>query len=79
MATDTSPAANGAAVTKSDTTILPEAVRAIFVGGAGNVAVVTSGGDTLTFSGVTAGTILLIRVTKILSTGTTATSMVIIW
>ena len=79
MATDTSPATNGAAVTASDSTILPEAVRAIYVGGAGNVAVVTSGGDTITFTGVTAGTILPIRVEKILSTGTTATSMVIIW
>ena len=79
MATDTSPAANGQVVVKSDTTILPEAVRAIFVGGAGDVAVVTSGGDTLTFTGVTAGPMLPIRVKQILSTNTTATDMIIIW
>jgi len=79
MATDTSPAANGTTVTASDSTILPEPTRAIFVGGAGNVAVTMHGGGSLTFTGVPAGTVLPIKVTQVLSTGTTATSMLALW
>lgn len=66
------------AVTKSDTTKLTP-TQALFVGGAGNVAVLTVGGETVTFTGVIAGSILPVRVTKVLAAGTTATNITAIW
>ena len=51
----------------------------LYVGGAGNVSVVTIGGETITFSGVLAGTTLPIQVVKIRSTGTTATLVNALW
>jgi hypothetical protein len=70
------PATVGEAVTPHDTNELTNVSRGLWVGGAGNVAVVTSGGSTLTFVGVAAGTMLPIRVKIVKSTGTTATSIV---
>lgn len=49
---------------------------ALYVGGAGDVAIVTEGGDTVTFAGVPAGTIIPVRVSQVKSTGTTATDIV---
>lgn len=51
----------------------------LYVGGAGNIAVVTIGGDILTFSGVPAGTTLPIQVIKVSSGGTTATLINALW
>ncbi len=65
---------NGAAVTPNDTTAV--AFDALYVGGAGNVAVEMEGGASLTFSGVPVGTMLKIGVVKVLLTGTTATNIV---
>lgn len=62
-------------ITKSDSTILSPNCRALYVGGAGDVAVRMLDGSTPTFSGVLAGTILPIQVDKVLSAGTTATLM----
>lgn len=62
-------------ISKSDTTVF-EMTRALWVGGAGDVAVRMRDGSSATFVGVGAGTILPIRVDKVLSTGTTATSIV---
>ena len=72
------PCDNAAVVTPSDTTALPQ-IQQIFVGGAGNVAVTTVGGQVLTFTGVLAGTVLPVRCTKIMATNTTATNMVAMW
>lgn len=66
------------AVTKSDTTVFVRKVAALFVGGAGDVAVKMESGETVTFSAVLAGTIMPISVTQVLSTGTNATSIVAI-
>ena len=60
------------AVTPNDSTVLQSGIRALYVGGAGNVSVVTAGGQTVTFSGVPAGQILPIQVTRVRATGTTA-------
>jgi hypothetical protein len=48
--------------------------KALYIGGGGNIAVLLAD-DTASviFSAVPAGTILPVRVTKVLSTGTTAT------
>jgi hypothetical protein len=87
MATDLSnrsnnvvdPASNAAAVTPNDSTDLTYTSRALFVGGAGNVAVIMAGGQTVTFTGVTAGALLPVRVSRVLSTGTTATTITAVW
>lgn len=65
------------ALTKSDTTTYGPAnggvFDAIYVGGAGDVAVRTANGTTLTFSGALAGTTIPIRFDRLMSTNTTAT------
>lgn len=45
----------------------------LYVGGAGNVEVVTAKGTTVVFSGVPAGAFLPIAVSKVLAANTTAT------
>jgi hypothetical protein len=72
------PATNAVGVSPHDTNDLTYTTRAIYVGGAGNLTV-TIGGTNVTLSGVTAGTMLPIRATKVLATGTTATSIVALW
>ena len=66
-----------AAVTPSDTTELE--ASALYVGGAGDVAVVTEGGDTVTFTGVQAGSMLVLRIKQVRTTSTTATNIVRLW
>lgn len=66
----------GASVTPNDSTDLSFPARALYIGVAGNVAVYTADGSELTFVGVLAGTILPVQVYRVLSTGTTATSIV---
>jgi hypothetical protein len=51
----------------------------LYVGGTGNVSVITIGGDQITFNGVPAGTTLPIQVLKLRSTGTTATLINALW
>ena len=73
-----SPASNAIAVTKSDATVLTT-TRALYVGGAGNISVVMAGaGNTVVFQGLPAGSLLPIRVTKVLA-ATTATLIVAMW
>jgi len=69
-----SSANDGAAVTKSDSTVV--AFDALYVGGAGDVAVTTPLGSVLTFSAVPAGSIIPIRCVRVMSTNTTATLIV---
>lgn len=64
-----------AAVTPHDTNDLAFTTRYVFVGGAGNLRVIDEAGNTVTLTGVTAGSLLPIRVTRILSTSTTATNI----
>lgn len=51
----------------------------LYVGGTGNVSVVTIGNDIATFFAVPAGTTLPVQVLKLRSTGTTATNVVALW
>lgn len=78
-ATDTASAYRAAAVTKSDSTILP-VTRGLYIGGAGDVAVIMAG-DTaaVTFSAVPVGTFMPVQVTKVMSTNTTATLMLALY
>lgn len=69
-------ATGGATITKSDATVLSPPLRAVYVGGTGDLAVRMMDGSTPIFVGVPAGTVLPIAVDKVLSTGTSATSIV---
>lgn len=69
------PAEHAEAVTPSDSTDLLIVSRALFVGSGGNIAVVMASGAAVTFTGVTSGSILPVRVSRVKSTGTTASSI----
>lgn len=65
------------AITPHDTDELPQVPRAIFVGGAGDIAVRGQlGEDTVVFKGLTAGQTLVIAPVQVLLAGTTATNLV---
>jgi hypothetical protein len=66
------------AITPSDTLNLPTP-SIVYVGSSGNVRVTTPQGDTVTFANVATGTIIPVQVLRVLSTGTTATSLVRIY
>lgn len=53
--------------------------RALYVGGSGDVKVVTVGGSTVTFTAVPAGTILPVACVRVFSANTTATGLVGMW
>ncbi|MBY5821473.1 hypothetical protein [Rhizobium leguminosarum] len=75
----TAPASGFAAITPHDSTDLTYVTRAIFVGGAGNLVAVDEQNNAVTFTGVTAGSVLPIRVRRVNSTSTTATALVALW
>lgn len=64
------------AATPSDVAELSFFARALYVGGAGNVVLVTRSGAEVTFTGVPVGTILPVQTKQVKATGTTATSIV---
>jgi len=75
----TAPAVGAAAVTPNTSTDLPRApARALYVGGAGNLEVDTAEGQTVTFTGVTAGSILPVSVKRVRATST-ATNIVALY
>lgn len=77
LSEQSAPASHAFNVTPSDAANLTSPTRYLFVGGAGNIKVDTVGGETLTITGVVAGSVLPLRVKKIYATGgTTATNMV---
>jgi hypothetical protein len=51
----------------------------LYVGGTGNVSVITISGDLITFNGVPAGTTLPIQVRRLRATSTTATLVNALW
>jgi hypothetical protein len=73
------------AVTPSDTTVLQSGVRYLYIGshggggggggGGGDVAVVTVGGQTVTFKNVPIGSYVFVQCVKVLATGTNATNI----
>jgi hypothetical protein len=66
----------GAAVTPSDTNDLAFTTRAIYVGATGTLTVILSGGGTVEFAAVPAGTWLWLAATRVNATGTSASSIV---
>lgn len=76
-AAGSSPAFDGEAVTPSDTIDLPDAARALFIGGAGDVTLDTLvSGRTLTFKGISGGAILPVAARRVRATGTNATFII---
>lgn len=73
------PARNAAVVTPSDAADLPNATRALYVAGAGDISMITVGGQTVSLTAVPAGSILPLCVARVRATGTTATGMVAFW
>lgn len=67
-----SPLTRAVDVTPNDSTDLNFVTRAIYVGVAGDLEVITSGGDSVTFVGLQAGTILPIRASRVKAGNTTA-------
>jgi hypothetical protein len=77
MSSFADPAADAAVVTTG--TDVPNGARGLYVGGAGDVVVITSVGNQRTFVGVQAGSILPIRVRQVVTSGTTATNMLALY
>lgn len=77
-----------AAVTPSDTVNIPSVSTqdgtgnngcVLYVGGFGDVRVLTAGGDDVTFVGINGGTFVPVQVLRVFATNTTATSIVAMW
>lgn len=64
-------------ITPSDATNYTQGgARGLYIGGSGNVSLVTPQGSVVSLVGVVTGTVLNIRSVRINSTGTTATNLV---
>jgi hypothetical protein len=74
---NSTPAENAFTVSPSNSTDLAHVTRGLWVGGAGDVKVDMHGGDSaVVFPSVPAGTLLPLAVTRVYSSGTTATNIV---
>jgi hypothetical protein len=70
------PANDAVAVSKSDSVNFATMARALYVGGLGDVALVTAAGNVVVFTAVPAGTTIHMRCSRVNSTSTTATNIV---
>lgn len=79
---------SAAAVTPSDTANIPSVSTedgsgnngcVLYVGGGGNLKVLTVSGDEVTFVNIQDGSFVPIQVLRVFSTGTTSTNIVAIW
>ena len=70
---------SAAAVTPSDTVDITDLPDALYVGVVGNVSIKDAAGTTITFVGVAAGSILPIRARRVMSTLTTASSILALY
>lgn len=67
------PATHAFAITPADDTDLAYVTRALYIGGEGDVEVITLGGETVIFSAVPVGAILPIQCSRVKDGNTTAT------
>lgn len=72
----TGPASAAFAITPDDATDLSEVTRALYIGVGGNVAMRFLSGQVLTFSNLAAGSVLPVRIDRVLAAGTTATGLI---
>ena len=75
----TAPARSAAAVTPADAVSLAQISRAIYVGTGGDLSVEMADGDQAVFVGVPSGTLLPMRVARVLATGTSAGDILALW
>jgi hypothetical protein len=68
-------AVNCIAITPADSDLV-QPVRALYIGGSGNLRISDTGGGAVTFSNVPAGVILPVMAKRVWSTGTTASNIV---
>lgn len=76
-----------ATVIPSDTVDIPSVSTAtgknfgccLYVGTAGNIKVLTVGGDEVTFIGINTGAFIPVQVKRVFSTGTTASNILALW
>lgn len=73
------PAQSGYSISPSDSSYLPIAPRAIYIGVGGNLAVLTFSAEIIVFVAVNSGSILPIRPVKVYNTGTTAGALVALY
>lgn len=66
---------DGFSITPNDTTNLTKTARMLYVGGAGDISLVTPAGTTLVFKSVAVG-FFYVPVAKVNATGTTATNLI---
>lgn len=71
-----SPPSRGVAITPDDGTDLGFPIRGLMVGTAGDVAILTTGGDTVTLPALQPGAQYAVLARRVLATGTTATGLV---
>ncbi len=74
-----SPAAGGAGVAPSDDGDLAQVTRALYVGRGGDLSLRLASGSEVVLAGVVGGTLLPLRVERVLATGTTAEGIVALW
>lgn len=70
------PAAHAFAISPNDSAPISETTRALYIGVGGNLSVTMASGGNAAFTSISSGTLLPIRITKVLSTGTTASDIV---
>jgi len=73
------PHSNAVVVSPSDSADLGYVTRGVYVGTTGNMKVTMQDSGTVLFTGIPAGTTLPIRVTRIWSTTTTASTIIALW
>lgn len=71
-----SPARGAFAITPDNNNDVTFVTRGIYVGTGGDLAVIMASGDAVTFTGLMGGTIYPLRVSRVKSTGSTASSLV---
>jgi hypothetical protein len=74
----TEPAHDMASVTPSDTAYI-NPTRGLFIGGFGNLKVMSAAGSIVTLTGAASGSILPVSVKRVYATGTTATNIVALY
>lgn len=74
--TETYTAQDAFAITPSDTVNFTRPCRAIYVGAAGTLVIVTLAGNAVTFAGATAGSVIPVAAKRVNQSSTTASSLV---
>ena len=72
----TAPAQDHYVVVPSDTVNFIAPFRGVYVGGAGNISIVSLAGTAITYTGVLVGTVLPVCGARVNATGTTATLLI---